>query len=134
MRCFNLKIVTPDAEYYSGEAQSIRLRTTAGDVQILAGHADYLATLGTGCAKLITADGTERVASVSGGFVSVSGADVSVIATTFEYAEDIDVKRAHAAKERAERAITEAKSEREEALVKAKLARALARICAAESI
>lgn len=134
MKCFKLRIVNPDGERYCGEAQSIRLRTTSGDVQILAGHADYLATLGTGCAKLILADGTERIASASGGFVSVSNSEVSVVATTFEYASEIDVKRAEAAKERAEQTIAAAKEELEISLAKAKLARALSRLCAAKSI
>lgn len=128
MSTFNLNIVIPDGEKYSGEAKSITVRTLGGDIQILAGHADYLAALGTGRAKLVLADGRERWASLSGGFISVSGGRVSVITTTFEYAEEIDLKRAENAKEKAERAISEAKNEAEAKLARAKLMRALCRI------
>ena len=132
MKTFKLSIVIPDGEKFSGEAESITVKTTGGDVQILAGHADLLAALGTGRAKLILPEGKERLASASGGFITVSGGEVSVVTTTFEFAEEIDIKRAERARESAERAIAAAKSETEAKCAKAKLSRALARLSAAK--
>ncbi|HBJ19448.1 MAG TPA: F0F1 ATP synthase subunit epsilon, partial [Clostridiales bacterium] len=81
-----------------------------------------------GRASITTADGTVRRAALSGGVLSVKGGVVSVAATTFEYAEDIDRRRAERAKERAEEALKSAEDERALRLAKAKLERALLRM------
>ena len=128
MNTFKLNIVIPDGEKFSGEAASITVKTTEGDVQILAGHADYLAAVGTGRARLVTADGTEKLASASGGFISVSEGEVSLVTTTFEFADQINIDRARKAKEKAENALSSNSDKASEALLKAKLARAMNRI------
>ena len=130
MNTFNLSIVTPDGELFSGEAISLSVKTDEGNVQIMCGHTDYLATLGTGKAKIIGKDGITRTASASGGFISVSGGNVSMVATTFEFADAIDVKRAEKAKKKAEDALANATSENQIKIAKAKLSRALSRLSA----
>ena len=127
MRAFNIEIVTPDGLKYSGEVESLLVRTTEGDIEIRAGHTDFLASLATGRARLIV-DGKTRVASASGGFLSVKGGKVRMCATTFEFAEEIDLKRAEEAKARAEAALSTARDDREERIVRAKLMRAASRI------
>ena len=127
MRAFNIEIVTPDGLKFSGEVESLLVRTTEGDIEILAGHTDFLASLATGRARLII-DGKTRVASASGGFLSVKGGKVRLCATTFEFAEEIDLKRAEEAKARAEAALSTARDDREERIVRAKLMRAASRI------
>ena len=52
----------------------------------------------------------------------------SLVATTFEYADEIDVARAEAAKARAEARIAAATEERDIKLARAKLSRALNRL------
>ncbi len=128
MKEFSLQIVTPDKTVIDGKAISLLIRTTTGDVEILAGHTDLLSALDTGRARIRTADDKDVFASVSGGFLSVSGGVVRVAATTFELASELDLPRAQAAKAKAEQAIKEAKSSAEIDLAKAKLARALCRI------
>lgn len=130
MREFDLEIVTPDGVEFSGKAESVIVRTDDGDVQILAGHVDYMASLGTGKVKLI-AGGTERIAAASGGFITVSGGEVKLVAITFEFSDDIDLSRAKRAKERAEEQIRNAQNDKELVLAKAKLKRAISRISAA---
>ena len=127
MRAFNIEIVTPDGLEYSGEVESLLVRTTEGDIEILAGHTDFLASLATGRARLII-DGKTRLASTSGGFLSVKDGKVRMCATTFEFAEDIDLKRAEDAKARAEAALSMAKDEREMRIARAKIMRAASRI------
>lgn len=127
MRSFPLEIVTPDGLEFSGQAESILLRTTEGDVELLCGHADFLAALGIGRAR-IRADGEDKLASLAGGFVVVKGGRVQVVATTFEFAADIDLQRAEAAKARAEEQLRSAKNDKEQALAEARLKRALNRI------
>ncbi len=130
MNTFHLEIVTPDGLLFSGNAESLLVRTTEGDAEILAGHADYLATLDTGRARIRT-EGEDRFAAISGGFVTVGKEDVSLVATTFEFADMIDIGRAKAAKERAEGAIKRAKNKREANIAEAKLKRAVSRIAVA---
>ena len=60
--------------------------------------------------------------------MSVSKESVRLVAVTFEFAEDIDEKRAFAAKERAEQAIANAKDRKAKMIAEAKLARALNRL------
>ena len=59
MRSFKLDIVSPDGAIFSGEAERLLARTTDGDVEILAGHTDLLSALGTGRARIRTADGKD---------------------------------------------------------------------------
>lgn len=132
MNTFSLTVVTPDGKPYDAQAQSLLVRTRDGDVQILAGHADLVAALGTGRACIRTADGEERFAAVSGGFLTVEGGCVTAVCVTFEYAADIDTARAARVKEYAEQMMREAKDMAELDRAKAKLARALARLQAAE--
>ena len=127
MRQFDLEIVTPDGVVYDGKAESVLVRTHEGDVQLLAGHVDYMASLGTGKAR-IKVDGEDRIAAVSGGFITSEGGKVRLVAVTFEFAEDIDLERAKNARARAEEAIKKAEDRRELSLAKARLLRALARI------
>ena len=131
MNEFHLQIATPDGLVFDGNAEAILVRTTMGDVEIMRGHADYFATLGIGRAKL-TANGESREASSSGGFISVRGGEVKLIATTFEFADEIDLKRALEAKERAEALLIKAEDDRAVRMARAKLSRAINRISVAE--
>lgn len=128
MKDLLVKIVTPDGKIFSDTVKSITVRTTNGDVEFLKGHADFLGLLGIGRARLVLSDGTERLASVSGGFVSVSDGTVTLLATTFEFADEIDLGRAERAKAEAEEKLKVVNTEKEEAVLKAKLSRAMSRI------
>ena len=130
MRKFHLEIVTPDGVLFDGDAEGILVRTDSGDVEIMAGHLDYFATVKTGRAKL-TLDGKEREASASGGFISVQKSNVKLVATTFEFKENIDVERAKEAKANAEKLLSSSTDEKIIKIAKAKLARALSRISVA---
>ena len=133
MRTFHLEIVTLDGSVFDGEVESLLVHTDDGDVEILAGHADLLAALDIGRTR-IRADGKDRYASSAGGFLSVDKDGVRLVTVTFEFSEDIDLERARRAKENAEEAIARAQGDRELALAKAKLQRALNRIGIAEMI
>ena len=127
MRAFHIEIVTPDGLEYSGDVESLLVRTDDGDVEILAGHADFLASVGTGRVRIIE-NGKKRFGSVNGGFLSVKGQDVRLCAITFEFADQIDLKRAELAKAKAEEALKAATTTREIDLARAKLLRAASRI------
>ena len=127
MKSFKLKIVTPDGLAFDSEVESLLVRTHDGDVEFLAGHIDYMASLATGRAR-IKVDGKDKLASVSGGFVMVKGGEVSMAALTFEFGEDIDVDRAKAALDEAKATLSSATDDKTVKLSKAKVQRALTRI------
>ena len=131
MREFKLEIVTPDGLAFSGGAESLLVTTSEGDTEILAAHADYIAAVGTGRAR-IRAGGKDIYASISRGILTVKNGDVTLAGVTFELAEDIDLARAMRAKEAAEERLRGAQSDRDIAVAKAKLERAIARIKATE--
>ena len=129
MATYHLQIVTPDRKLFDGEAEKLSMRTVGGDVCILAHHNDYAAPLGTGEARVTDAEGNTRAAACSGGMLSVSGGEVRVMATTFEWEDEIDLARAERARDNAQARLERlARTDKEYALVEAKLKRALVRM------
>lgn len=129
MATYHLQIVTPDRKVFDGEAEKIIVRTLGGDVCILARHIDYAAPLGIGQARVTDADGNTRVAACSGGMLGVSGGEVRVMATTFEWADEIDLSRAQKAQEAAQHMLESLNREDKDfSIAEAKLKRAMARI------
>ena len=127
MNEFDLQIVTPDGLLFDGKAQKIILRTSEGDVGILANHANYVASLSIGVARVFTADG-EKKGACAGGMVSVTDGVVRVVASTFEWGEDIDVARAERALAKAKACIENKQADCDICMAEAKIKRALNRI------
>lgn len=127
MTAFPLKIVTPDGLLYDGQAEELIVRTVSGDMGILAGHIDCVAPLGMGRATVF-ADGKKRYGACIGGMVSVVNGHVTLVPTTFEWAEDIDLQRANAAADRAKKIIGDkGASDADIRMAQARLKRALVR-------
>ena len=127
MTPFPLKIVTPDGLIFDGQAEELVVRTTSGDLGILAGHINCVAPLGMGRATVII-DGKRRYAACIGGMVSVVGGEVTLVPTTFEWAESIDTARAEASQKRAESILHKKDAtDAELQLAQARLHRALVR-------
>jgi F-type H+-transporting ATPase subunit epsilon len=125
---FPLKIVTPDGLIFDGEAQRLIVRTTGGDLAILARHINCVAPLGMGRATVVDADGNRRYAACIGGMLSVQSGEVSLVPTTFEWAESIDIARAQLSLERAEKVLKNRDSSSADIrLAEARLHRALVR-------
>ena len=124
---FALKIVTPDGLKYDGKAEEVIVRTTTGDLGVLAGHTNCVAPLGMGQATFVM-EGQKRYAACIGGMVSVVNGEVHIVATTFEWASDIDVSRAEASEQRANRILQDKSSANTDIrMAEARLKRALIR-------
>lgn len=127
MKTFPLRIVTPDGVRFNGNAEELIVRTTSGDTGIMAGHINYVAPLGMGQATVLV-DGNKRFGACIGGMVSVVDGAVTLVATTFEWSEDIDIERANASKLRGEEVLSNKNaSEADVVLAKARIKRALVR-------
>ena len=127
MTPFPLKIVTPYGSVFDGQAEELIVRTTSGDLGILAGHMDCVAPLGMGRATIVL-EGKRRYGACIGGMLSVIGGNATLVATTFEWAEEIDVKRADASYDRAKSVLDDrGATDTEIRLAEARLKRALVR-------
>lgn len=134
MTPFHLKIVTPDGLIYDGQAEELIVRTTGGDVAILARHMDYVAALGMGRAVVVSG-GQRRTAACIGGMLSVAGGEVTLVPTTFEWADKIDVQRAEASLQRADKVLhDQGATDTDLKLAEARLHRALVRKSVATGI
>ena len=127
MTPFKLDIITPEKKFFDGETEQIIVRTTVGDVGILNGHEPYCAALGIGQMRIMI-DGEFRRAATSGGIIKVSRSKTVILVDSCEWADEIDVERAEAAKEIAEDRMKSAESDRQMKMAEIKLKRALNRI------
>ena len=127
MMPFKLKIVTPDGLFFDGEAEQLLVRTATGDIGIMARHMNYVAPLGMGRAVVIS-NGKRRAAACIGGMVTVMNGEVTLVPTTFEWAEDIDVARAEASEEKGNKVLSADNStDADVRLAEARIRRAIVR-------
>ena len=128
MSAFSLKIVTPDGLLFDGQAEKLIVRTTVGNMAVLAKHIDCVAALGMGMATVVAESGERKVAACIGGMLSVQNGNVTLVPTTFEWAESIDAARAQLSQERAEKVLRDNNASATDiALAEARLHRALVR-------
>lgn len=133
MNAFRLKIVTPDGLVFDGQAEELIVRTTSGDLGILAGHINCVAPLGMGRATIVIA-GQHRYGACIGGMVSMMNGVVTLVPTTFEWAEDIDLPRAEASYQKAKEILQRKDNSKTDlTLAEARLKRALVRKGVAET-
>ncbi len=128
MSTFPLQIITPEKVFFEGNVQRVIIRTTEGDVGILAKHEKYVAAVPAGPLRITLEDGSERIAAVSGGAVKVSPEQTAVLANAAEWAEDIDVDWAKRSEADALRRKENSKTEQELERAEAKLRRAVNRL------
>jgi F-type H+-transporting ATPase subunit epsilon len=126
---FEVFLVTPEREVWSGQATMVVARGTEGEVGILAGHTPMLIQLQIGPLFIDPADGGERLAAaVDGGFLHVITREgdtrVDILAEFAELRHEIDLDKARVQQAEAERRI----QERDNGVAIAELAKASTRI------
>jgi F-type H+-transporting ATPase subunit epsilon len=131
---FTVEIVTPVRMVFSGQATSLSAPGVEGGFQVLASHAPFMSAIGTGKVTVKAPDGADTVYATSGGFVEVRDNTVTVVADTAERADEIDVKRAEASRERARERLESYKLDTDIDRARASMARALNRLRVAGKI
>ena len=129
-----LDIVSAEASIFNGVVTYLSVTGGSGELGIHPGHTALLTSLKSGQVVAKLEDGQEEVFFISGGMLEVQPESVTILSDTAARAEDLDEAAAIAAKEQAEKAITDKRSELEHSKAVAELAEAVAQIRAIQSL
>ena len=103
-RIFEVEIITPDRIFYKGQATMIEFTTANGEIGVYKNHIPLTTVLAPGIVTITEEDG-KKEAAVHAGFAEILPEKVTLLAEIAEWPDEIDVQRAQAAKERAEKRI-----------------------------
>ena len=80
----NIVVLTPEKEVYQGEVKSVNVPGTAGQFEILNGHAPLVSSLTSGKVKLTLVDGGEKKFHIERGFIEVLRNEVALLVQGFK--------------------------------------------------
>lgn len=126
-KTFELEIVATDRIFYKGECEHLVITAIDGLLGILPGHEPLVTTLPSGELKYMV-DGKWRYAAISDGFIQVMPDKSVILADSCELPEEIDIKRAEEARQRAEERLRQKQSIQEYYQTQAALNRAMNRL------
>jgi F-type H+-transporting ATPase subunit epsilon len=104
---FTLDIVTLKKMAFSETIKSVNAPGAEGYFSILANHTPFVSSLKAGIIRVTRPNGEVLTYSTSGGFLMTDGGKVILLADAVERPEEIDIARAQAAKDRAEKRLAE---------------------------
>lgn len=126
-----IEIVTPTDIVYSEDINVLEAPAIDGLIGIWPRHAPLVTGLKTGVLEI--KKGEERInIPISDGFMEVKPTIINVVVRTAELPHEIDVERAKAAKERAERRLEKGNEKIDYTRAEAALERAVARLKAVD--
>ena len=128
MDTFTLKVVATNRVFYDGPCQMLVIPAIDGEKGIMAHNEDMVIAVEIGELRLQKPDGEWLHAVVSRGFAQVSHNRVTMLVLSAERPEEIDVRRAEEARERAQEQLRQKQSLEEYHISQASLARAMARL------
>lgn len=124
---FTLKIITPDRMFYEGQASMVEFNTTEGEIGVYKKHVPTTVIIEPGILTITEEEGTKE-AALHAGFAEILQDEVVIMAEIIEWPEEIDLKRAEAARDRAEERLRSRTPETDILRAETALQRALARI------
>lgn len=127
MGTFNLEVHTPYRQFFSGEVESLVVPILDGEYGVEAGHEPVVTIVEPGTLRFKVA-GEWKTAAVTSGIAEVMPEYTVLLLSAAEYPDEIDLRRAEAAKERAEERLRQKGSMQEYHSSQAALARAMARL------
>ena len=128
MKTFYLKVVACDKVFFDGECVSLTIPLKDGSKGLLPGHEDTVMAIVSGEMCIKVEDGEPIHAFVGSGFIEMIDGEATIIVISCEKPEDIDIKRAKEAMERAREELRQRQSMREYYHSTASLARAMERL------
>ncbi len=85
MSTFKLVVSSPDGDKFKGDAAMLTLRGSEGNLAILAGHIPFITSVKPCDCKIVLEDGTEKLAHVDGGLLTVSEQKTTLMSGTFNW-------------------------------------------------
>ena len=128
MDTFGLKIIASDRVFYIGRCRKLILPAPDGKMGILPDHENMVIAISVGDARMEIEEGSWVDIAVGAGFAEVVNNRVTILVDTAERPEEIDVRRAEEAQERAEEQLRQKQSLQEYYRTQASLARAMNRL------
>jgi len=126
-KLFNLKIFTPEREFFDGDVEAVSADSSDGNLMILADHVPFIMPVSIGTIR-IKKDGKWEESVNSEGFLEVHREGVLIFVQACEHPDEIDARRAEEAKRRAEEHLRQKQSMSEYKQSKIALARAMTRL------
>lgn len=130
----HVDIVSAEKSIFSGTAEMVSATAELGEVGILPRHSQMLTRLKPGQIRVKLPNNQEEVFWVSGGLLEVQPHVVTVLADSAERADDLDEAAAKESRDRAQRAMSDQKSEFDYARAQAELAEAVAKLQAIDKL
>ena len=127
MKAFSVEIVTPIKVLNQESVQYIRCPGIDGSFGIMKNHREGVFALDIGAIKIETNSNTEWF-STSGGFVEVGSEKIELLLESVEKSNEIDVKRATEALERAKSRKNNSQEKTDNIRLEASLSRAMNRL------
>lgn len=128
MNTFYLKVIASDRTFFSGRSKAVTVPAPDGEIGIMAHHENVVIAITMGEMRITDAEDKVITAIVGTGFVQMMNNRVTVLVDTAELPEEIDIRRAKEAKERAEEQLRQKQSIQEYHHSQASLARAMSRL------
>ena len=130
MSTIHVDVVSAESSIFSGEAKFVALPGESGELGILPKHTPLITRIRPGAVRIEKADGGEEFVFVAGGILEVQPGIVTVLADTAIRGKDLDEAKATEAKQRAEEALRNNKSDVDAAAAQAELISAVAQLAA----
>ena len=128
MNTFSLKVIACDRVFFDGRCEQVVLPLHDGEKAIQAHHENMVFAVEIGEIRITDETGEEIVGVTGTGFAQIINNRAMVIVDTCESPEEIDVRRAEEAKERAQEQLRQKQSIQEYYLSQASMARAMTRL------
>ncbi len=106
-----LEVVTPEKYVISEDVEIVMAPGTIGEFGVLSGHTPFLTSLKPGTINYKDSAGKDKIIFVSGGFSEALPDRVTILAESAERRRDIDIDRARAALDRAQKRLAQGKAD-----------------------
>jgi F-type H+-transporting ATPase subunit epsilon len=130
MNTIHVDVVSAEESIFSGEARFVALPGEAGELGVYPRHTPLITRVKAGSVRIEMADGSEEFVFVAGGIIEIQPDRVTVLSDTAVRGKDLDEERANWARQAAQEAIKNAKTDLDMADAQAELVMMTAQLAA----
>ena len=130
MNTLHVNVVSAEESIFSGRARFVALPGESGELGILPGHTPLITRIKPGSVRIQKEDSNEEFVFVAGGILEVQPNGVTVLSDTAIRGKDLDEEKANRARQAAEEALKNAKTDFDVATAQAELAVMAAQLAA----